>query len=166
MVESMCEILRRQRADGTSLAVFRPKRVLDILIVPADVSEEKRAIARAWAAQTSLLDGLGSEERSHQLRELEVVPWTFKYHYVCSDPECNGHKQSIIDWEIVGTYRKVRNHPNWQEKVRQRWLGELCSPSRDTAFFVGNQHQHPGSFLVLGVWWPPRQADQLVISGL
>lgn len=29
MVGSMCEILRRQREDGTSLGVFRPKRVID-----------------------------------------------------------------------------------------------------------------------------------------
>lgn len=166
MAESMCEVQRRQRADGTSLAVFRPKSVLDIVIEPADVNAEKRAIGRAWAAQTSLLDGLGAEERVHQLRELEVVPWTFKYHYICSDPGCNSHRQSIIDWEIVGTYRKVRNRPDWQERMKRRWLGELCSPDRDTAFFVGNQHQHPRSFLVLGVWWPPRQAEQLAIGGL
>jgi len=166
MVESMCEVLRRQRADNTSLAVFRPKQVLDIVIESADVNEGKRAIARAWAAQTSLLDGLGSEERRHQLRELEFVPWTFKYHYVCSDRGCKTHKQSIIDWEIVGSYRKVRNRSDWREKLKERWLNELCSSDRDTAFFVGNQHQHPASFLVLGVWWPPRQADQLVISGL
>jgi hypothetical protein len=42
----------------------------------------------------------------------------------------------------------------------------LCAADRDTAFFIGNQHQHPGSFLVLGVWWPPRQPEQLAIVGL
>jgi hypothetical protein len=53
MVSSMCEVLRKQRVDGTSLAVFRPKRVLDLLISPADVQEEKVRIAKAWAAQPS-----------------------------------------------------------------------------------------------------------------
>jgi hypothetical protein len=166
MVQSMCAVLRRQRSDGTSLAVFRPKRVLDFISEAADVKLEKQAIARAWAAQTSLLDGLGSEERAHQIRELEVVPWTFKYHYLCSDPACKTHTQSIIDWEIVGTYRRVYRRPDWQERLKARWLGELCAPDRDTAFFVGNQHQHPNSFLVLGVWWPPRQAEQLAITGV
>jgi hypothetical protein len=166
MLPSMCEVLRRQRADGTSLAVFRPRSVLDIVIQPADIKEGKREIARAWAAQTSLLDGLGSEERGHQLRELELVPWTFKYHYVCSDAACRGHTQSIIDWEIALTYRRVRSGNDWQDRLRARWLGELCAADRDTALFVGNQHQHPGSFLVLGVWWPPRQPEQLAIAGL
>ena len=39
MSNSMCEILERQRERGTSLGVFRPKRVLDIVIEPADVRE-------------------------------------------------------------------------------------------------------------------------------
>jgi hypothetical protein len=98
MVSSMCEILRRQREDGTSLGVFRPKRVLDLIVEPADVRQEKVAIARAWAAQPTLLEGIGGEERTHQVRELEHVPWTFKYKYECDDPDCNTHTQSIVDW--------------------------------------------------------------------
>jgi hypothetical protein len=26
---------------------------------------------------------------------------------------------------------------------------------RDSVLFVGNQEQHPTSFLILGVFWPP-----------
>ena len=75
MVDSMCGVLRQERLDRTSLAVFRPRRVLDIVIEAADIDQGKRDIARAWAAQTSLLDGLGTEERTRQVRELELVPW-------------------------------------------------------------------------------------------
>jgi len=91
MSRSMCQILERQRADGTSLGVFRPKRVLDLVIEQADIPEGKREIARAWAAQPSLLDGLGAEEKKHQVRELELVPWTFKYRYECDAPGCRTH---------------------------------------------------------------------------
>jgi hypothetical protein len=164
IVDSMCGIQRRERQDRTSLAVFRPTEVLDVVIEHKDVSKEKEEIARAWAAQPSLLDGLGSDEKGHQLDALEQIPWTFKYRYRCSDPGCNGHLQTIVDWEIVEFYRTVRGRSDWQERVREKWLGQLCSPDRDTAFFVGNQHQHPTSFLVLGVWWPPRKPDQLSLS--
>jgi hypothetical protein len=166
MVESMCAVRRQQRKDGTSLAVFRPRQVLDIVIEPADVKEEKQSIARAWVSQTSLLDGLGTDEREHQLRELEFIPWTFKYRYLCSDPACQGHTQSIIDWEIARTYRRVRTRPDWQERLKARWLDDLCGDDKDTAFFVGNQHLYPDSFLVLGVWWPPKQPEQLAMPGL
>jgi hypothetical protein len=166
MAPSMCEIARRQRADRTSLGVFRPKRVNDIVIERADVDEEKQRIAGAWAAQGTLLDGLGSDEKAHQLRELELIPWRFKYHYECDDPRCNTHTQSIVDWEIAETFRRIRNRPDWRERPRARWMGDLCAPDRDTAFFVGNQHQYPNAFLVLGVWWPERRPEQLALRDL
>jgi hypothetical protein len=161
---SMCEILRRQQVDGTSLGAIRPREVLDIEIEPADVAAGKRDIAQAWAAQASLLDEIPSDERTHQVRELEQMPWTFKYHYRCSDPHCRTHHQSIIDWEISRFYHRIRHQADWRERLKARWIGELCAPERDTAFFVGNQHQHPNAFLVLGVWWPPVEAEQLALT--
>jgi hypothetical protein len=163
---SMCEIRRLQRSHGTSLGAFRPREVLDIVIEPADVNEGKREIARAWAAQPSLLDDVAANERVHQVRELEQMPWSFKYRYRCADAGCPTHTQSIIDWEIAEFYRRVRHRDDWRERLKERWIGKLCAPQRDTAFFVGNQHQHPGSFLVLGVWWPPRQPEQLTLGGV
>ena len=166
MMPSMCEIQRRQRTDGTSLGVFRPREVLDLRIEPADVSKEKEQIARAWAAQPSLLDGLGSEERSHQTKALEIIPWTFKYRYRCQEAGCKTHTQSIIDWEIAEFFRRERVRNDWKERLRAKWVGQLCAADRDTAFFVGNQHQHPGSFLVLGVWWPEARPEQLTLGAL
>jgi hypothetical protein len=148
------------------LGVFRPKRVLEFKIEKASVDEAKRQIAKAWAAQTSLLDGLGPDERTSQLRELEQVPWTFRYRYECEDAECKGHSQSIIDWEIAQFYRRVRHSDDWRDRMRKRWLDEVCGADRDTAFFVGNMHQHPRSFLILGVWWPPRRPEQLALADL
>lgn len=166
MTASMCELRRQQKRDGTSLGVFRPAKIEDLIIEKVNVSAEKRAIAKAWAAQGSLLDELGNEERRQQLQEIEQIPYRFKYRYRCSDPGCKGHEQTIIDWEIVQFYRQVRKHGDWKERLRAKWLGQLCASDRDTALFVGNQHQHPGSFMVLGVWWPPKQGEQLALGNL
>lgn len=166
MKRSMCEIRRLQAVDRTSLGVFRPKRILDLKIEPADVKREKQQIATAWARQASLLDGLDPSEKTNQLRELEAMPWTFKYRYECDEPDCPTHTQSIIDWEINEYYRRVRRFGDWRERMRKRWIGELGDEDRDTAFFVGNQHLHENAFLVLGVWWPPLRADQMVLGNL
>jgi hypothetical protein len=32
----------------------------------------------------------------------------------------------------------------------------MCGEGKDTIFYVGNMHRHPKSFLVLGVFWPPK----------
>jgi hypothetical protein len=160
----MCEIRRRERNDRTSLAVFRPARIDDLVIEERDIKADKQAMAREFAAQGSLFTGLGHEERSRQLRELEQIPYSFKYRYRCSERDCRGHEQSIIDWEIVQFYRQVRNYENWRERIRNRWLGKLCGDDRDTAFFVGNQHLHRTTFMILGVWWPPRRSEQLSLA--
>jgi hypothetical protein len=164
MAPSMCDIQRRQQRDGTSLGVFKPAEVLDLVFEPVDVDAGKQAIARAWAAQPSLLQGLDDSERSRQLKELEVLPWRFKYHYRCADPECRTHTQSVIDWEIAQFYRNVRKKADWQVRMRQKWIDEMCGEGHDTAFFVGNQHQHPTAFLVLGVWWPEWRPEQLTLG--
>ncbi len=166
LAPSMCALQREQKADGTSLGVFRPAVVEDLIIEKVNIDAEKKAIAAAWAAQGSLLDEMGADERTRQLKEIEQIPYRFKYKYRCSDPACNGHRQTIIDWEIVQFYRQVRHDANWEERMRAKWLAQLCAPERDTAFFVGNQHQHPTSFMILGVWWPPKQPEQLALGEL
>ena len=40
--------------------------------------------------------------------------------------------------------------------ILQKFLGEMCDQRKDTIFFVGNHHRYPESFMVLGVFWPPR----------
>lgn len=164
MVESMCELRRRQAADGTSLGVFRPKEIKGLVFEPIDVDAGKAEIARNWAAQGSLLDGTGGSEKTQQIRALEMIPWRFKIAYACADHSCPGHEQSVIDWEIARTFQRVRGSADWQDRMRRRWIGELCSPLRDTAFFVGNQHQYPKGFLILGIWWPPKRQEQLTFS--
>jgi hypothetical protein len=49
---------------------------------------------------------------------------------------------------------------------RDRFLDEMCSPNRDTHFYVGNMHQHPADFLVLGLWSPPASVVAQGMLGL
>lgn len=45
--------------------------------------------------------------------------------------------------------------------LRHKWVDELWADDRETLLFVGNQHQQPDGFLVLGVFWPPNAPLQL-----
>lgn len=88
---------------------------------------------------------------------LEATPFLVHYRYTCASADCQGHTQSVIDWESGQLAR--RNMPRGREvardRHRDRFLTEMCGTGRDTYFYVGNQHQHPASYLVLGVFWPP-----------
>lgn len=149
MLSSMCELLRRQKVDGTSLGVFRPAEVIEFTV--EEGSESWDPSKQAVINQPSLL--LPTKTG------LEKIPYTFRYRYRCSDASCPSHHQSIIDWELAQAYRKWRKEYGAAEvldRLKARWLDEMCGDSKDTAFFAGNMHQHQESFLVLGVFWPPK----------
>jgi hypothetical protein len=147
VVESMCEVLRRQRLDGTSLAAFRPAEVIDLEI---DADEDEWTPSQAGvAAQPSLF--------FPRKTTLEKIPHRFRYHYRCG-PKCGGHHQSMIDWELAQAYRQWRMKNGEAvalQMIRQKFLNEMCDVRKDTIFFVGNHHLYPESFMVLGVFWPP-----------
>jgi hypothetical protein len=154
IVPSMCWLQREQATSGRSLGVFRPLEVFDLTIESIDPAELSRAAleAEAHAAQGRLF-GPGRTA-------LEPAGYRFRYQYRCRDSNCRGHDQSFIDWEVIQAARKwqaiYRTEAELIEKLRERFLIQMFSSERDTMFFVGNQHLAPKSFLVLGVFWPPK----------
>ena len=67
----------------------------------------------------------------------------------------------MIDWEIFELYRKVKkkygnDNKVIKEKIKLKYLNEIFSVNRDSYFFTGNQFLHPKSFILLGVFWPPK----------
>lgn len=150
---TMCELNRGQRSGAAvpSLAMIRP-RVHDVEVVDTPgFSEAQRQLAQ-MAAEADLFG---------EAREpLEPPPFTVRYRYSCTDPSCTTHSQTCVDWEVGAAGRSwLRRAPREvvRQQLRAKFLDELCGPDRDTWFFVGNQHQHPQSYLVLGVYWPPRE---------
>lgn len=154
IVESMCEARELQRQDGTSLAAFRPHAVTDVVM---------EAEADDWTPQqTASLSQLSLFAQDKGT--LEKIPWRWKYRYHCGGG-CRGHEQTIIDWEIAQAWRQWRDRYGPEDaavRVRDKWLNELAGSDKDTVFFVGNQHLHPESFLILGVFWPPLPPSQKV----
>lgn len=147
---SMCEIQGKQKTDGMSLGVFRPAKVEDLLIEKVDPNWNLKQ--QAISSQPTLMMPTKGG--------LEKIPYRFKYKYFCSDASCNGHEQSIIDWEIAQAYRSWRDDYGADkvlDKIKEKWLHEICNDQKDTLFFTGNQHQHPESFLILGTVYPKRK---------
>ena len=158
LIESMCDLARRQDLDQTSLGAFRPRQVTGI--EPSPESGEWTDEQLASLSRMSLF----AQER----KQLRKVPWRFRYQYNCGPP-CTGHSQRIIDWEIYATYFNARRNRRENEAIGavcDRWLTTLCGPDKDTIFFVGNQREGPRGFLVLGVFWPPKERPSKQVEHL
>lgn len=158
---TMCDLVDVNRSGSgpstPSLAVIQTLEPpeLEITTRGAEQLAKWKQRADAIAAQPSLFDDPDTKKP-----DFEVVPWRFRYRYRCLAPACKGHSQTIIDWEAVALWRNVRHLPNWQDLMRRKFVDELWAADRQAELFVGNQEQHPHSFLVLGVFWPPSASIQ------
>ena len=153
------EVLREiQDNDRTSLGVFKPKVVHDLIISPDDPEWKPEYLRelkqkRIW------------ETRKASLTPLRKIPYKFHYRFQCDDPRCNGHRMSIHDWEVGALFWNCVDRGDSEEvaagKVKDKFLGEICGPDKDTYFFVGTVHGHPRSWIVLGTFYPKTGTSQL-----
>ncbi len=141
---------RRKEEDGPSLGIFRPAEVLDFDWTPT--GREWSAADHAKLTQQSLF---GSDRTL-----LQRLPFEFRYRFRCDEPRCESHHIMILDWEVGTLFLKMREGYNEQvalEKVRDKFLGELCAPNRDTYFYAGTAHYPREPWILLGLFYPPRE---------
>lgn len=161
----MCDLVEANRSGsgpGTpSLAVVQPAGPPELVITEREAEQLERWRRRAAGAKNklSLFD-----DPTESKPDFEVIPWRFSYRFRCSRAGCAGHTQTIVDWEAVALWRNVRDRPNWQDLMRQKFEHEMWQ-GKATVLFVGNQEQYPASFLVLGVFWPPDTSYQPRLLG-
>jgi hypothetical protein len=148
---TMCGILGAQRESRPypSLAVIRPREVSDLKVVRHP----------GWTAEQAekLKVNLGQEDlfgSAPKVQLLEAPRFEAKYYYYCEDTTCKGHKQGLLDWELVALERRLKhlNDAAAMGELRKRFFEEMCAPARGPMFFVGNQLKYPLAFSVLGVY--------------
>ncbi len=125
---SMCTIQEAQTQNGTSLGVFRPREVLEVVAAPESTPD--------WTDEQ-----LANRYRCHDCRTKEP------------------HQMKILDWELAELWRGYRRGHSEEATIRAvqtKYFDELCGPKKDPLFFTGNMQAHPQTFLILGVFWPPR----------
>lgn len=140
-----------QVADGSSLAMIRPKEIKGLVIEKAKPWNERQ---KAYLRQQHLDLGVATSRRLH---ELEQIPFTFSYRFTCDDERCAiVHELQVIDWEVGESYRRWSRMygDKWEEAIRKRYEHEL--PARDLHFVLGNLAKRQHTFLIVGLVRPPR----------
>jgi hypothetical protein len=147
VASSLCRIRADQQSGGVSLGLFRPATVADLRF---EVAAGRSAGKDALAGQMNLFNP--------QKRQLEPLPWKFKYTFRCAESDCPGHESGLIDWEIGEAYRRwrlaYRGVETLKQKMRQTWLDDMLAADRDLYFFTGNIAKYPQSFVLLGCFYP------------
>lgn len=89
--------------------------------------------------------------------ELQKLPYDFSYNFRCVNPDCRGHELKCTDWEMGASYWSWRSKygNKWESKFRDRYETDMIL-GRDTHFFVGTLSTHPGEWIIIGLFYPPR----------
>lgn len=149
-VKTMCQVLKDAKDSDLSLAIIKPEGIAFEHMKRRLSDPKKRA---AYYTQLNLL------RRTRSV--IEEIAYLFYYRFKCVGTDnCPGHKLSIIDWEIFQAYRDWRkNYPQEDVllgKIKQRWLDMSDTSKKDVHFYVGNTRRWKDTFMVLGVFYPPK----------
>ena len=147
----LCCLQKQQKAhQSPTLGFFKPWQITSFSIQP---DEEPNWTPRELETlnQLSMFDNAPENV-------LEKVPYHFYYHFRCEHEDCNGHSLSCTDWELEESYRKWRRiyGPNWEAKFRETYEYRMLVKA-ETHFFVGTVRHHPNSWIIVGLFYPPKE---------
>lgn len=160
------EALKEQeREDRTSLGLVRPRAIRRFY--EKRKTEEARAeweVARTRAlAQKDLFVDVDAETK-----ELKFMPVQYRVEFECEDDRCNGHDMSILDWELYALSRKMyaaRGAGGARKAVLDK-LAQITNFDKfEPYFYLGNVAAHPTSFMVVGLFTPPRKSQMGLFTG-
>jgi len=145
----LCCLEAQRKAEGTpTLGFFKPKNVRRFLIRKDEPNWSEEDLGRL--SQYSLFENAPREP-------LEKIPYKFIYQLVCDEETCKGHHLSCVDWELGESYRQWRRQygDRWRWAIENKYANELVY-EKDLHFFVGTIRAHPASWIITGLFYPPK----------
>jgi len=143
----------------TSLAVFKPKKILDFKIEKdrRDWDPKKLAFLKAKAAQANLF-----AKSDNPFEVVAKVPYKFSYEFV--DDQNTRSTLMIIDWEIGQLYwnclkRNRNDETKTCKDVKKKYFDDFAK-TKDLFLFLGTTRLHhfqgPNPFIIVGTFHPPK----------
>lgn len=149
---TLCELLAAQDTAGQtpppSLGMVKVGPGATVTVTPAAQWTEERLQRARRAAEPHLL-------RSDALTPMAGPLFDVRYNWRCMSPSCGGHQHVSCDWEVGATsLRFSKSYDDPVPHLANNFGARMLPPDHDTHFFMGNQHQRPKTFMVLGAFYP------------
>ena len=153
--ERLDELIAGAKANEVSLAVFKPKRVIDFVCEEdeREWSPEKLRRMREFHSQ------LGLFEDNSWRNTFEVIPkLPYNFSYKFEDAAGRTSELQVLDWETGALYWNCLRSSEGHEgkalaKVRQKYLNDFLR--KDLHFFLGTTQQYhfiaPNPWVIIGV---------------
>lgn len=153
---NLASLIEQANNNELSLAIFKPKEIVDFLVekTDRDWDEKKLAALKASQQQKNLF-----EEMQEEFKIMPKLPYKFSYRFV--DDEGKTSTLMIEDWETGQLYwncLKGADEKTATEKVRQKYLDDFAR-TKDLYLFLGTTRLYHGwaknPFVIIGTFHPP-----------
>lgn len=146
---------------GTSLAVLKPREVLDFVWEEDEREWNKQKLETIYARQKQL-NLFDTEETQRIFQVAKKLPYKFSYIFTSDDGI--QRKLMIEDWELGMLYWNCLDAVGGNEEVACRkvkekyfdWMTSKC----DLYFFLGTTKKFhnvaPNPFIIIGTFYPPK----------
>ncbi len=147
---------------GTSLAVLKPKEIIDFIWEPCAREWDTNKLNTVIAHQTqgNLFEG---EETKKIFQVVNKLPYKFSYVFTTED---NKERTLMIeDWELGALYWKCLELASGNEaiacqKVKEKYFDHMVNKC-DLYFFLGTTKKFhnvgPNPFIIIGTFYPPKE---------
>jgi len=153
------KLIDKAKAENISLAVFKPKRILDCICKPAekgDWDSKKLSKIKANLMQQDLFEEMAIK-RSFEIAK--KIPYVFSYKFETED----GSEPCLMieDWELGALYLNCLKRGDSValscEKVKAKYM--QMARDNDLYLFLGTTYRHhkngKNPFIIVGVFAPP-----------
>ena len=144
----------------TSLAVFKPSKVLDFTIEEVEREWDKTKLAKLEAER---LQGDMFQQPENPFKVVRKLP--YKFSYVFEDSQGKQSKMMIEDWEIGQLYwnclaRHEGNETKSVEDVKRKFFDDFAK-TKDLHLFLGTAQVHHyvshNPFMIIGTFHPKKE---------
>lgn len=157
------DLIARAKANQMSLAVFKPKRVLDLFWEEED-REWNPDKVRQMREATQQYELFADNTWRETFKIIAKLPYSFSYRF--EDASGRRSELQVLDWEIGALYWNCLRTASGNEltalaKVRQKYFDEFLT--KDLHFFLGTTQQFhfvaPNPWVVIGVFPIPHETQ-------
>jgi len=157
---NITELIEQSRQDNTSLAIFKPTIIKDLIFKEVERNQEVKKVKSLDLKSRQLTFFQTPEETKREYKIVNKVP--YKFSYIIEDDERRESKMMIEDWEIGALYFNCLTRANGDErtalaKVKEKYFDYFSE--RGILLFLGTTLRHhkgsPNPFIIVGVFYPP-----------
>lgn len=156
---NMSELIQEAKDENisTSLAVLKPKKVLDFIWEPCEREWDKKKLDAIIAkqAQGSLFD---NEETKKLFKIAKKIPYKFSYVFTTDD----GKERTLMveDWELGELFWKYDDEELACQKVKEKYFDYMVNEC-DLYFFLGTTQKFHNvghnPFIIIGMFYPQKE---------